>query len=67
MSENKSFRETLEELNIIVTSLESGNLELEDSLSKYEQGVALIKDLSERLSAAEQKVTTLLGTLETED
>lgn len=65
--ENKSFGETLKELELIVNSLESGNLELEESLTRYEKGVALISDLSTRLKEAEQKVTSLLGKLEIED
>lgn len=67
MSENKSFGETLKELELIINALESGNLELEDSLAKYERGVGLIADLSARLETADQKVNSLLATLETED
>lgn len=67
MIENKSFGDTLKELELIVNSLESGNLELEESLTRYEKGVALISDLSTRLKEAEQKVTSLLGKLEIED
>lgn len=65
--ESKSFGETLKELELIVNSLESGNLELEESLTRYEKGVALISDLSTRLKEAEQKVTSLLGKLKIED
>lgn len=66
MAENNemSFGQGLSELETIVRQLEGGQLELEDSLVKYERGVALIRELQEKLSAAQQKVTTLLGDTE---
>lgn len=64
--EELSFGDALEELETIVTSLESGQLELEDSLSRYERGVALLRALQAKLADAQQKVTMLIGELETE-
>ncbi len=58
------FGEALEELEGIVDALESGQLELEDSLKRYERGVALLQALQAKLSDAQQKVTTLIGELE---
>ncbi|MBO7675326.1 MAG: exodeoxyribonuclease VII small subunit [Atopobiaceae bacterium] len=55
-----TFREASTELEQIVRSLESGELELEDALACYERGVALLTSLRERLSGAEQKVRVLL-------
>lgn len=46
----------------IVQELESGQLGLEDSIAKYEQGVKALKRCYEILSQAEQKVQTLLET-----
>jgi len=57
----RTFAEGISELEKIVRDLESGTLELEDSISAYERGVALIKDLQDKLASAQQKVTTLLG------
>jgi len=57
----QTFAEGIAELEAIVHSLESGNLELEDSLTSYERGVTLIKELQTKLETAQQKVTTLLG------
>lgn len=59
-----SFGEALRELETIVAELESGRLELEESLERYERGVGLLKALRERLSDAEQKVRVLMGELE---
>lgn len=64
--EELSFGDALEELETIVTSLESGQLELEDSLSRYERGVALLRALQAKLADAQQKVTMLIGELEVE-
>lgn len=55
-----SFKEASIELEQIVRSLESGDLELEESLERYSRGVELLKSLRERLSKAEQKVRVLL-------
>ncbi|MGI6216017.1 MAG: exodeoxyribonuclease VII small subunit [Coriobacteriales bacterium] len=64
--EGKTFNEGLDELEKIIAELESGQLELEDSLKKYERGVHLLCMLQGKLSVAEQKVTVLLGELEPE-
>ncbi|MCX8008054.1 MAG: exodeoxyribonuclease VII small subunit [Coriobacteriia bacterium] len=57
------FGEALAELERIVSELESGTLELEESLSRYERGVALLRACRAKLEAAEQKVTMLIGEL----
>ena len=58
-----TFREALAELESIVAVLESNTLELEDSLTAYERGVALLGSLQKRLAAAEQQVEVLMGEL----
>ncbi|MDR1358896.1 MAG: exodeoxyribonuclease VII small subunit [Coriobacteriales bacterium] len=62
--EGLSFKEAQDELEGIVRSLESGTLELEESLALYERGVALLRSLKTRLTAAEQKIEVLMGELE---
>ncbi|MDZ4170368.1 MAG: exodeoxyribonuclease VII small subunit [Coriobacteriia bacterium] len=61
------FGAALAELEGIVAELESGELELEDSLERYERGVALLKALQTRLADAQQKVTMLIGEIEPDD
>lgn len=61
-----TFRQAMNELNAIVKELDSNTLELEDSLEKYERGVALVRTLKVRLSEAQQKVDVLMGELEPE-
>lgn len=63
-TEGRSFGEGLAELESLVARLESGQLELEDSLEMYERGVGLLRELQGRLSEAQQKVTVLIGELE---
>ena len=58
--EDMTFKEASIELEQIVRSLESGELELEESLERYSRGVELLKSLRERLASAEQKVRVLL-------
>lgn len=62
-----AFGAALAELETIVAALEGGQLELEDSLSRYERGVALLRSLQAKLADAQQRVTTLIGEIEAED
>ncbi len=64
--EEMAFGEALGELEAIVAALEGGQLELEESLARYERGVALLRALQAKLADAQQKVTALIGELETE-
>ena len=61
---NLTFREAMNELNSIVEQLESNTLELEESLVKYERGIALLRDLRASLNNAQQKVEILMGELD---
>lgn len=61
---NLTFREAMNELNSIVEQLESNTLELEESLVKYERGIALIRYLRASLNNAQQKVEILMGELD---
>lgn len=53
------FEAQLEELDSIVTSLEDGQLPLEDALALYERGMRLAKTAQDRLDAAELRVRRL--------
>ena len=65
--EEMAFGEAMSELEGIVRALEGGQLELEESMSRYERGVALLRVLQAKLSDAQQKITTLLGELDVEE
>ena len=55
-----SYKEASQELERIIRSLESGELELEESLESYTRGVELLKSLRGRLATVEQKVSVLM-------
>ena len=64
------FEEAMQELENIATELEKGNLSLEESVSKFEEGMKISKQCSEIIEKAEKKISILLqkdGKLEEED
>ncbi len=65
--EEMRFSDALAELESIVSALEGGQLELEESLGRYERGVALLRACQGRLVEAEQRVTMLMGEIESDD
>ena len=61
MSTSKNnFEESLKKLEKIVEKLEDGNVNLDDSIKSFEEGVVLVKECQKQLSEAELKVQTLL-------
>ena len=56
-----SFEEAIKRLSEIVSTLEKGDLALEDSLRLFEEGVTLSRLSQERLDSAQKKVEQLLG------
>jgi exodeoxyribonuclease VII small subunit len=56
-----SYEQALTELEAIVTSLESGALQLEETMSLYERGQALTRHCVEILDKAELRVKQLSG------
>ena len=65
-SKSKKFETLLSRLEEIVKTLEEGELELEDALAAFEEGVKLSRELSDRLNQAEERVNILLRTAEGE-
>ena len=57
--ENLNFEEAMQELESIVTMMESGELALEDALKRFERGIALARASREKLDAAQQRVEIL--------
>lgn len=54
------FEQALNKLEAIVTDLEKGNLSLEQSLAKYEEGIKLAKICQGKLENAKKKVEILV-------
>ena len=57
----KSFEENIDDLEKIVSELESGDLNLDDSVSKFEEGIKISKECNKILEDAEKKITILLN------
>ncbi len=54
------FDKTFQELMEIVKKLESGDIELEDSIRLFEQGVSRVRICEKILASADQKIETLM-------
>jgi len=50
------FEKHLEELETLVTKLESGELSLDEALAAYEKGVALTRECQAALDAAQARI-----------
>lgn len=57
--EQSSFEQLMQQLEALVTSMESGELSLEASLQTYEEGVRLTRLCQQQLAQAEQRVFSL--------
>ena len=58
--EEKNFEKSMQDLENIVTELEKGELNLEESVKKFEQGINISKKCNDILEKAEKKITILL-------
>ncbi|MDC0222973.1 MAG: exodeoxyribonuclease VII small subunit [Gammaproteobacteria bacterium] len=57
---NKSIEAKLIELEKILEDLESGKLELDDALKKFEKGIKLSRECQQTLEEAEMKIQVLM-------
>ncbi len=60
MSTKKTFEERLQELEAIVTRLESGDVPLEEAISEFQKGMVLSKDLQKTLQVAEKTLVKVM-------
>ena len=58
---SKSFEEQMEELEKIVSELEKGDLNLDASVTKFEEGIKISKECNKTLEEAEKKTTMLVN------
>ena len=61
---DKKFSELFDELEECISEMESGDLELEESLEKYGEGVKILSQLQEKLDASEVIIKELSGKIE---
>ena len=57
---NTNFEKNMSDLENIVTELEKGDLNLDESISKFEEGIKISKECNKILEDAEKKITILL-------
>lgn len=57
---NKSIEAKLIELEEVLEDLESGKLELDDALKKFEKGIKLSRECQQTLEEAEMKIQVLM-------
>ena len=56
-----NFEDKMKQLEDIVNTLEKGNMNLNESLDKFEEGMKLSKKCSEILDNAEKKIKILIN------
>ncbi len=57
---DKTFEDSIAELEKVVNELENGDMTLEESMKRFEDGMKLSKHCSEILDNAEKKITIIL-------
>lgn len=59
-TKDKTFEEMLNELEQIVKELETGDVDLDNAIKKYTEGMKLAKSCNEKLSNATAQVNKIL-------
>ena len=61
MSKEKvNFEETIKKLETIANELETGDLSLDDTITKFEEGIKLSNQCTKMLDEAEKKISILI-------
>ena len=60
MAKEEKFEEKLNELEKMVSELESGDVDLDDAIDKYSKAMKLAKECSTKLKTAEENVNKIL-------
>lgn len=55
-----NFEEKIKKLEQIATQLENGDISLDESVSKFEEGMKLSKECSKMLDDAEKRISILI-------
>lgn len=59
MAKKVSLEESFEQLETIIEQMKTGDMTLEDSFKKYEEGMKLIKNCSNSIDRIEKKLIVL--------
>jgi len=57
--EKQSFEKSMERLEQITSMLENDKIDVENAIDLFEEGTRLSKELTKKLTEAEQKITLL--------
>ena len=60
MEKQTNFEETIKKLETIANELEKGDLNLDESVTKFEEGMKLSKACNEMLENAEKRISILI-------
>ena len=60
MEEKINFEESMKELEVIASQLENGDLSLDESVKKFEEGMELSKKLNKILNESEKRINILI-------
>lgn len=60
MAEQQSFEQALQALETIVQQLEKGEIELEQSIALFQEGIGLAQQCHQKLAAVEAQMATLV-------
>ena len=56
----KKFEQKISDLEKIISELESGNIDLEESIDKYTEAMKLVKECDEKLKSIEKQVSKIV-------
>lgn len=59
-NKEKKFEEKIADLEKIISELESGNIDLEESINKYTEAMKLVKECDEKLKSIEKQVSEIV-------
>lgn len=67
MAKKETFKQSMERLDAIIEALDRNEIELEDAIQLFEEGLQLVKNCDAQLKQFEQRMNVLLADEEGED
>ena len=67
MAKKETFKQSMERRDAIIEALDRNEIELEDAIQLFEEGLQLVKNCDAQLKQFEQRMNVLLADEEEED
>ena len=67
MAKKETFKQSMERLDVIIEALDRNEIELEDAIQLFEEGLQLVKNCDTQLKQFEQRMNVLRADEEEED